>query len=294
MTGSTHSSNVDRAPAQQRTLKEVGDHIHILRVQGFLFLGSMEQLIKVVRKRLDDRNQLPVEYLILDFSLVLGFASAASIGFDKLANLVDEYGFELVIANAPLELEDHLEQMGLVGEEEGQFKAFFNLDYALEWCENRVLESESMLVMKEQTLPELLAPVFPEPKYIPALMKVLKRQVVAQGEAVFRQGDQSDTMYFVESGRLDVELELESGKVLRLKKVGPGAVFGEMGIYTLATRSATIRAAEKCVLYSMTLEKLDAIEARAPMLVTAINRYLINLLSSRLVDSNAKVRDLML
>ena len=114
------------------------------------------------------------------------------------------------------------------------FKVFFNLDFALEWCENHVLDSENMLEMKQLDLPELLAPVFPEPKYIPALMKVLKRVDLAKGEAAFRQGDASDSMYFVESGRLDVELELEGGKLLRLKKVGPGAVFGEMGIFTSA------------------------------------------------------------
>jgi SulP family sulfate permease len=59
-----------------------------MRLQGFLFLGSMEQLIKDIRVRLADRNCLPVEYLILDFKLVNGFASAASIGFDKLRILV--------------------------------------------------------------------------------------------------------------------------------------------------------------------------------------------------------------
>ncbi|MBI9079114.1 MAG: cyclic nucleotide-binding domain-containing protein [Pseudodesulfovibrio sp.] len=294
LSGSNHRSNVDRASAQQRILKEFGDHIHILRLQGFLFLGSMERLLKDIRIRLDDRDKLPVKYLILDFKLVTGLASAAGLGLDKLHNLVADYELELIITNAPFELEEHLEQSGHVGEGEGLFKAFFNLDYALEWCENHVLDSENMLKMKQLTLPQLLAPVFPEPKYIPALMKVLKREVADKGEAVFRQGDKSDSMYFVESGKLDVELELEGGKILRLKKVGPGAVFGEMGIYTLAPRSATIRAAEKCVLYKMTIEKLDAVEKRAPVLVTAINRFLINMLSERLGDANAKVRDLML
>lgn len=293
LSGANHRSNVDRAPAQQRTLKEFGDHIHIIRLQGFLFLGSMEHMLNNIRGRLDNRNMLPVEFLILDFKLVTGLASAAGIGFDKLRALVDDYGIQLIITSAPLELEEHLEQSGHVGEGEGLFKAFFNLDFALEWCENHVLEAENMLHMKQLSLPELLAPVFPEPKHIPALMKVLKRVAVDKGEAVFRQGDSSDSMYFVESGRLDVELELEGGKLLRLKKVGPGAVFGEMGIYTLAPRSATIRAAEKCVLYMMTTEKLDAIEKRAPVLVTSVNRFLINMLSERLVDANAKVRDLM-
>jgi Sulfate permease and related transporters (MFS superfamily) len=299
LSGVNHRSNVDRAPAQQRTLKEYGDHIHILRLQGFIFLGSMERLLKAIRERVDNRDMLPVEFLIIDFKLVTGLASAAGVGFQKLANLVNEFGMELIITSAPLELEEHLVTMGYVdsgsenGEETGVFKVFFNLDYALEWCENHVLDKENMLEMKQMTLPELLAPVFPEPKFIPALMKVLKKVVINKGEAVFRQGDASDAMYFVESGRLDVELELEGGKLLRLKKVGPGAVFGEMGIYTLAPRSATIRAAEKCVLYMMTMEKLDAVEKRAPVLVTAINRYLINMLSERLADANSKVRDLM-
>ncbi len=293
LSGSNHRSNVDRAPAQQRTLKEFGDHIYILRLQSFLSLGAMTGLLKDIQKRLDDREKLPVEYLLLDFKLVTGIASAAGIGFDKLRLLVEEYDIELLITSAPLELEQHLEMSGHLGDEEGAFKVFFNLDYALEWCENHVLDAENMLEMKQLTLPELLAPVFPEPRYIPALMKVLKQVHFNKGEAVFRQGDASDSMFFVESGKLDVELELEGGKLLRLKKIGAGAVFGEMGIYTLAPRSATIRAAEKCVLYKMTTEKLDAVEKRAPVLVTAVNRYLINLLSDRLIDANAKVRDLM-
>ncbi len=294
LSGANHRSNVDRAAAQQRTLKEVGDHIHILRLQGFIFLGSMQRLLRDIRSRLDDHDKLHVQYLLLDFKMVTGFASASSIGFEKLRGIVDEYGVDIILTSTPLELEEHLEAMGCVGEAEGQFKVFFNLDFALEWCENHVLDSENMLEMKQLSLPELLAPIFPEPKYIPALIKVLKRVELDKGEAAFRQGDVSDSMYFVESGRLDVELELEGGKLLRLKKVGPGAVFGEMGIYTMAPRSATVRATEKCVLYIMTKEKLEAVEKRAPMLVTAINRYLINMMSERLLDANIKVRDLML
>jgi SulP family sulfate permease len=294
LSGANHRSNVDRAPAQQRTLKEVGDHIHIIRLQGFIFLGSMQSLLRDLRKRLDDRDKLRVQFLLLDFRMVAGFASASGVGFEKLRSIAEEYDVEIILTSVPLELEEHLEEMGHVGESQGMFKVFFNLDFALEWCENHVLDSENMLEMKLLTLPELLAPVFPEPKYIPALMKVLKRVDLAKGEAAFRQGDVSDSMYFVESGRLDVELELEGGKLLRLKKVGPGAVFGEMGLFTSAPRSATVRATEKCVLYKMSKEKLEAVEKRAPMLVTAINRYLINMMSDRLMDANIKVRDLMM
>jgi len=291
--GSVHRSNVDRAPAQQRILKEYGDHIYIVRLQGFMFLGSMEELLVELRKRLSDKSLLPVEYIILDFHKVTGLASATGIAFVKLQKLMDEYNVEMVIASAPLDLEEHLSSSGHLVDGGGGFRVFLDLDYAMEWCENRVLDSENLLEMKEMSLPALLEPIFPEPKHIPALMKVLKRVVVERGDAVCRQGDKSNTMYFVESGRLDVELETESGKVIRLKKVGPGGVFGEMGIYTLAPRSATVRATEKCVLYLMTREKLDAIEKRAPQLVTSIHRFMINLLAGRLAEANFKVRELM-
>ncbi|WP_243545839.1 SulP family inorganic anion transporter [Pseudodesulfovibrio tunisiensis] len=292
LSGVNHHSNVDRAPAQQRILAEYGDHIFILRLQGFLFLGSMQRLLQDIGSRLENRNLLPVEYLILDFRLVTGLASAAGIGFAKLRTLAETFGFEVIITSAPLELEEHLEKSGYTGDE-GGFKVFHNLDFAMEWCENEVLDRENLRDMQHLSLTKLLEPVFPEPRYIPVLMKLLRKEYVKKGDVVFRQGDASDAMYFVESGRLDVELELEGGKILRIKKVGPGAVFGEMGIYTDAPRSATIRAAEKCVVYKMTREKLDAVEKRAPVLVTSINRFLVNMLSERLGAANIKIRDLM-
>lgn len=294
LSGGAYRSNVDRAPAQLRVLKEFGDHIHILRLQGFVFMGTMYDLIQRIRNRIEDPEKLPLEYVILDFKLVTGFASATNIGFTLLRDLALEREVNIIFTNSPLELEEHLERSGYaLNDMEGSFKMFMNLDYALEWCENQILEGENLLDIKQQTLPELLQPVFPEPRYIPALMKVLKRMTVGKGEVVIRQGDSSDTMYFVESGSFNVELSMDDGRIVRLKKVGPGAVFGEMGIYTQAPRSATVRAAEKSVVYRMTREKLELIEKRAPVLVTVINRFLINLLAERFAESNKRVHDLM-
>ncbi|SOB57040.1 Cyclic nucleotide-binding protein [Pseudodesulfovibrio profundus] len=293
LSGATHRSNVDRAPAQDRVLVEYGDHIHIMRLQGFISLGSMTTLLRDIHRRLADKQLLPVEYIILDFRNVSGLASAGGVVFDKLSQLVEEYEVHLVIASAPLELQEHMESGGYLHEAGGNFRLFLDLDYAMEWCENRLLESENILELKEMKLPEMLAPVFPEPSYIPALMKVFKRVVVQKEEAVFLQGEASDAMYFVESGRLEIMLETENSKRIRLKKVGPGAVFGEMGIYNLAARSATVRASEKCVLYMINNEKLKAVEKRAPMLVSCLHRYIINTLANRLANASFKVRDLM-
>ncbi len=295
LSGAVYRSNVDRAPTQLRVLKEAGDHIFIVRLQGFVFLGTMYDLITRVQRRVEDSEQLPVEYIVIDFKLVTGFASATHIGFSMLRDLALDRELEIIFTSSPLELEEHLEKGGYaLNDMEGSFKMFMNLDYALEWCENQILDAENFMDLRQQSLPSLLEPVFPEPRYIPALMKVLKKRIYIKGDAVFRQGDSSDTMYFVESGTLNVELELEGGKTLRLKKVGPGAVFGEMGIYTSAPRSATVRAAERSIVYLMTRDKLELLERKVPMLVSAVNRFLINMLADRLADSNRKVNDLMM
>lgn len=293
LSGAYYRSNVDRAPAQLRILKEYGDHIHILRLQGFVFLGTIYDLIDRIRARMDSSEHLPMEYIVIDFSFVSGFASATDLGFAMLRDFGLEHEVNIIFTNAPLELADHLERSGYVlNDVEGSFKLFMNLDYALEWCETQILDGENHADMHQLSLHELLAPVFPEPRYIPLFMKMLTKVHANKGEVVIEQGDYSDTMYFVESGTLNVVIESEDHKPERIKKVGPGAVFGEMGFYTNAPRSATVQAAEQCVLYLLDRKKLALLEKKAPVLATAFNRYLVNVLSERLVTANKKAQEL--
>jgi SulP family sulfate permease len=65
-----------------------------------------------------------------------------------------------------------------------------------------------------------------------------------------------------------------------------------MGFYTNAPRSATVQAAERCVLYLLDRKKLALLEKKAPVLATAFNRYLVNVLSERLVTANKKAQEL--
>jgi len=64
----------------------------------------------------------------------------------------------------------------------------------------------------------------------------------AKDDVVFRQGDESDTVYIVYSGRASVQ---KDGK--EIASVGPGAEFGEMAAVSNAPRAATVVAAEDMV-----------------------------------------------
>jgi CRP/FNR family transcriptional regulator, cyclic AMP receptor protein len=62
---------------------------------------------------------------------------------------------------------------------------------------------------------------------------------------ILRQGDTSMAVYVVLSGAARVERELPGGGRVAVGELGPGAMFGEMGVLDDAPRSATIVALER-------------------------------------------------
>lgn len=294
VSGASFHSKVDRAPSQLSVLKEHGDQIHVLTLQGFIFLGTTDALIRQLDERTADEDLPPLKYVLLDFTFISGLDSSVAVSFIKLKNLAVSRGFTLVFTNVPFELEEQFAKAGCkLDDEAGGSITSLSLDYALEWAENNILENYGALSVAQKDLPELLKPVFPEPRYIPALMKVLKRITVKRGQTVFRQGDPSDAMYFIEKGMVNVELEIEGGKKLRLKKMGPGTVFGEMGLYTTAPRSASIIATEDCVLYRLPTKVVNLLQTKRPELASCIHRFIVSLLADRVFGANETIRDIL-
>jgi hypothetical protein len=74
---------------------------------------------------------------------------------------------------------------------------------------------------------------------------------VAAGEAVVRQGEPADRFYLIESGTFVVTQAAADGSVRELRRLGPDAVFGELGLLTEAPRSATVIAAEDGVVLAL-------------------------------------------
>jgi CRP-like cAMP-binding protein len=70
------------------------------------------------------------------------------------------------------------------------------------------------------------------------------------GEVIFREGDESDTCYIVQSGHARATREHSDGRSITLANFGPGDIFGELAMFDSERRSAT-------------LETLDAMEAVA-------------------------------
>ena len=62
----------------------------------------------------------------------------------------------------------------------------------------------------------------------------------SSGEVLFREGDEGNCMYVVQSGRVEILHSSGNGEIL-MAIFGPGEIFGEMVMFGNPIRSATVR-----------------------------------------------------
>lgn len=88
---------------------------------------------------------------------------------------------------------------------------------------------------------------------------------VETGAAVVTEGEVADALYIVERGRLAVTARGEHDRTERLRVLGAGTYFGEIGLLEHIPRTATVRAIEPCRLYRIAGDDfLEALTASPP------------------------------
>lgn len=292
--GDFHRSNLDRSFAQNQLLQNKGNKILILRLQGFIFFGSAYRFYEHVKKRITDREAEPVKYLILDFKGVSGFDYSTIHDFDKLKRLADQHGINLLLSNVRPHLQAVLKDGGIAEPKSGAPSLFDDLDHALEWCENTLLAEADLLDSVRVTVSEQLAQhAMIESRDVSALDSYLERIETKVGDTVFQQGDESDDLYFIETGRVDVLLSLPDESSLRLRSMTAGTVIGEVGFYLNKTRTASVVVTEAGVLQRLSHGALRRMEEADPQTASAIHILISCVLSDRLSSSNRVIQELL-
>ncbi len=87
------------------------------------------------------------------------------------------------------------------------------------------------------------------------LMAELKPRIYAPGEKVFRSGDAGDSIYFVQSGQVEI---LGTGEET-IASLAEGACFGEMALVSDRPRNATARAQTYCNLYVLSKASFERV-----------------------------------
>ena len=100
---------------------------------------------------------------------------------------------------------------------------------------------------------------------------------------VFKEGDPSDFMGFVISGKLEVKKQTEfKGNQLIIALLSKGALVGELSIFDKYNRSATVEAVNPTTLIILKHQALDSLMQLYPNIGIKILKGLIRVLSLRL------------
>lgn len=283
-----HFSNKDRPLSDVALLRQVGGAARALALQGYLFFGTTSAVVDACRKAVGEGG---LRYLLLDFRLVQGLDSSAVWSFTRMDQLCAASGVRVLFSGVKGDLRKVLEETRFLPRP--GLTMFEDLDRAFEWIEDRLLEeARSARPSEERSIEKLLAQHL-EPGAAGKLLASCEAISLAPGEPLFRRGDPGGALYFIERGSVSVLVHLGGGQLKRLRTCGAGTVVGEMALYTSQPRSADVVADGECRVLKLSAATLARLEVESPAVAHQLHRFVVKLLSSRLISANDEVRALL-
>ncbi|KAJ2725717.1 hypothetical protein GGI07_001085 [Coemansia sp. Benny D115] len=144
-TGSAVRSTVRRLYGQRRFLDGVCKQIQVMRLQGFMFFGTINGVEASIRGLLEKRQWQanPIRFLVLDFALVNGMDFSAAEAFIRVRRLLEAREIYMVVCGVKRtsEVGRALRSAGVWSDCGCEYvQTFPSLNEALEWCENVLLQ----------------------------------------------------------------------------------------------------------------------------------------------------------
>ncbi|MEJ5310308.1 MAG: SulP family inorganic anion transporter [Anaerolineae bacterium] len=316
----TYHSTVVRPRLHQQLLGQKGDWVYILKLQGFIFFGTANSLLEHIRARLQATDRLKPRFIVLDMRYALGLDASAEIVLMKLKQLAQAQGIVLVFTHLTPRIRQRLERSVFAEVEGNKWRAFDDLDRGVEWCEEQMIQTfDSVgLVARPKTVKQQLEAFLPKSgKFIglfeyleqedtaassapapqaPAVTQMLsymERRDVPAGHMLIQQGEKTPGLYFVESGRVTVQVTQADGHAVRVRTMEAGTIVGETGLYLGAKASAAVVADIPGTLYFLSASNLQRMENEAPALAAAFHKFVAQHLSERLAETTEIVQALL-
>jgi SulP family sulfate permease len=279
--GVGHASTVLRPPEQRRLLAEHGEAIQVIRLQGYLFFGSAHRVLQRVSVRLTLPGEMPLRFLLLDLERLDGADASTTFSLIRLIEQAGARRVTVLWSAVPESVTVALRSAGLDLDRGTQL--FVDLDHALEYAE------DVMLGRLAGAAPQIdeSAHAFPALALGEGILAYGTRVTWRAGEHAIRQGEQSDEMYFIESGRLTARLEQASGSHVRLRTILPGTVIGEVACYLGLPRSASVVADEDSSAFRITKDALERMRIENAELAVAFHEFMARATAERLAHNTA-------
>ena len=294
-TGDETFSRIVRLPEQMAVLQRRGSETAILELQGSLFFGTVEQLYEALEPELKTRRNL-----ILDLQRVQSVDITAVHLLEQVGDILAERNGLLLFSDLPRSLpsgrdmQQYFDEVGLVRSGRRAARVFDELDNALEWVEERILEEEHLGRGPERPLELREFGLFAGRKEetLAALDACLERRSFRAGERIFAMGESGDELFLIRRGAVRIVLPLSATESHHLATFGRGNFFGEMSFLDRDARSADAIAFTDTDLFVLSEHRFDALAAGHRRLAMQLFNGLARALANRLRYADAELRAL--
>jgi SulP family sulfate permease len=286
LTRAQFAGYVDRTAEAAAFLRENGDVIQIYWLSGYIFFGSSEGVFERIRGDIEALPRGRVAYVILDFSMASGADSSAVVSLAKLRNFCDQQGTTLVYCSLSPANHKALKLGGVFGGK-SRHQAFADLNFALAWCEDRLLAKTDLnqnagLAGFEAWLQHQLGAVVRAAD----LVAYLERKDTDGSQVLYREGEPADTVDLVAAGNLAIEITSSERESLRVRRITTHTVVGEMGFFRHAARSATVSSDGPATLFTLTRANFERMRRERPDLASAFDDFILRILADRIDFAN--------
>jgi SulP family sulfate permease len=282
--GSEYRSSLDRSRDDQAVLSAHGGKIQGLNLQSYMFFGSANRLYQHVKSLLERHPEC--RFLLFDFKLVTGIDSSAAYSFAQIKRSAQDRGIQLVLVHLPAAAEKALRSSDFITKE---VSIVPELDHALEWCENEIINDHKGREQEEASLRDWFIQILGTEDDATELMHRCYRIEVGDGDTIVRAGDPADSMHFILDGRVGIMVPADEGRTTRVRSLGRYTTIGEMGLVSHAPRSATIQAEVASVLYVLSAEQFESIKTDDPALGQKLLTYFVSVMAERLSFANRMI-----
>jgi len=281
-----HSKRL-RRPEDRELLDDLCQGIVVLQIQGDLYFGSAEKLVRTVEE------MSGLTHLVVDAQRIGRSTTSALTLLAELRRELEQAGARVLLAGCPEPLRDALLDPAVDWPADDLWP---DTDHALERCEDEIL----FVVNGHPHAPEApveLGQVDVLRRLTPEQLAVLEPLLVTErydtGDVILHQGDPADRLCFLLSGSATSHVSSGPDDVepRRLRTFGPGTVFGEGALLDGGHRTTSVTADGPVVLRTLSTHELRRLaDERSPVhaaLLAGVGPYLSELLTRALAEIQA-------
>jgi glutaminase len=281
--GSNISSKHLRDADERGRLQQQAHRIQIFEIQGDLNFSTTEVIINQVVG-----NGADADYFIIDLKRVLSLDQSACRLFYQLQVKLADSNKQLLFTNcgACPALGKYMRRKMKFAD--GIDWRCYEDDYALEYCENLILDKQQA-TSDEKPLQsfELFDGLGTEEVEI--ISSKLTKQCYREDEVIIQQGEPASQLYLLARGQVSIKITLPDGKIKRLATLSPGLVFGEMAWIERSERSAAVSVDVDAICYKLDISDFDAMMAEHAALKAKLLENMCRLFSRNLRKANTEI-----